>query len=145
VYVPVLHLAPYAATMSTVDGTPTFVVQGKVLDFRRRLVIMATLLIILVAQFPQSRTQVGCKVAVDQFRVCTNIHSCNIPVADRLNRRRPCVQKTIGRSGTLFYHFLLILVRCVHGAIRGRPRRERVSLVVIEGVSVVVGNIRGCR
>eukprot|EP01047_Picozoa_sp_COSAG01_P015041 COSAG01_NODE_745_length_13872_cov_40.816525_4_plen_57_part_00 len=35
----------------------------------------------------------------------------HIPVADRLNKRRPCVQKTIGRSGTLFCHCLLILVR----------------------------------
>jgi hypothetical protein len=35
----------------------------------------------------------------------------HIPVTDRLNKRRPCVQKTIGRSGTLFCHFLLILVR----------------------------------
>jgi hypothetical protein len=34
----------------------------------------------------------------------------HIPVTDRLNKRRPCVQKTIGRSGTLFCHFLLILV-----------------------------------
>ena len=34
----------------------------------------------------------------------------HIPVADRLNKRRPCVQKTIGRSGTLFCHCLLILV-----------------------------------
>jgi hypothetical protein len=36
----------------------------------------------------------------------------HIPVTDRLNKRRPCVQKTIGRSGTLFCHFLLILVGC---------------------------------
>jgi hypothetical protein len=35
----------------------------------------------------------------------------HIPVTNRLNKRRPCVQKTIGRSGTLFCHFLLILVR----------------------------------
>jgi hypothetical protein len=35
----------------------------------------------------------------------------HIPVTDRLNKRRPCVQKTIGRSGTVFCHFLLILVR----------------------------------
>jgi hypothetical protein len=34
----------------------------------------------------------------------------HIPVTDRLNTRRPCVQKTIGRSGTVFCHFLLILV-----------------------------------
>jgi hypothetical protein len=34
----------------------------------------------------------------------------HIPVTDRLSKRRPCVQKTIGRSGTLFCHFLLILV-----------------------------------
>jgi hypothetical protein len=33
----------------------------------------------------------------------------HIPVTDRPNKRRPCVQKTIGRSGTLFCHFLLIL------------------------------------
>jgi hypothetical protein len=37
----------------------------------------------------------------------------HIPVTDRLNKRRPCVQKTIGRSGTLFCHFLLILVHVV--------------------------------
>jgi hypothetical protein len=37
----------------------------------------------------------------------------HIPVTDRLNKRRPCVQKTIGRSGTLFCHFLLILVQRV--------------------------------
>jgi hypothetical protein len=35
----------------------------------------------------------------------------HIPVTDRLNKRRQCVHKTIGRSGTLFCHFLLILVR----------------------------------
>jgi hypothetical protein len=35
----------------------------------------------------------------------------HIPVADRLNKRRPCVQKTSGRSGTLFCHCVLILVR----------------------------------
>jgi hypothetical protein len=38
----------------------------------------------------------------------------HIPVTDRLNKRRPCVQKTIGRSGTLFCHFLLILVAGNH-------------------------------
>jgi hypothetical protein len=38
----------------------------------------------------------------------------HIPVTDRLNKRRPCVKKTIGRSGTLFCHFLLILVRPNH-------------------------------
>jgi hypothetical protein len=34
----------------------------------------------------------------------------HIPVTDRINKRRPCVQKIIGRSGTLFCHFLLIFV-----------------------------------
>jgi hypothetical protein len=41
----------------------------------------------------------------------------HIPVTDRLNKRRPCVQKTIGRSGTLFCHFLLILVQCANCAL----------------------------
>jgi hypothetical protein len=41
----------------------------------------------------------------------------HIPVTDRLNKRRPCVQKTIGRSGTLFCHFLLILVEQLPPAI----------------------------
>jgi hypothetical protein len=49
----------------------------------------------------------------------------HIPVTDRLNKRRPCVQKTIGRSGTLFCHFLLILV---HGM-----RFDELSRVVQQG------------
>jgi hypothetical protein len=47
----------------------------------------------------------------------------HIPVTDRINKRRPCVQKTIGRLGTLFCHFLLILVQAP--AARARERSAR--------------------
>jgi hypothetical protein len=56
------------------------------------------------------------------------------PVTDRLNKRRPCVQKTIGRSGTLFCHFLLILVLARYSCTHHRLRLCTVFGILLEAL-----------